>query len=49
MSDYPDIIIELKNPTIDNRYRIDMFLNLVKTYPEKRVEFELDTVFASYI
>lgn len=49
VSDYPDIIIELKNPTIDNRYRIDMFLNLVKTYPEKRVEFELDTVFASYI
>ena len=49
VSNQTDMVIELLNPTIDNSYRIDMFLNLVKTYPEKRVEFELDTVFASYI
>lgn len=44
VSNQPDMVIELLNPTIDNRYRIDMFLTQLKTYPEKRFEFEFFAV-----
>lgn len=48
VSNQPDMVIELLNPTIDNRYRIDMFLTNLKSYPEKRAKFEF-FVFEVYI
>lgn len=42
-----DMIIELHNPTIDDKYRVEMWLNKIRTYPEKQNEFELN-VFENY-
>lgn len=42
------LIIELKDPTVDNMYRIKKFLDSLITYPEKCLEFELHTVYENY-
>lgn len=42
------LIIELEEPTVDNMYRIKMFLDSLITYPEKCLEFKLYTVYQGY-
>lgn len=42
------ITIELKNPTVDEQYKLTKFKNQLESSPEETYEFELRTVYEEY-